>query len=71
MKEKPNFRIIERSDEDLDRETEELFKEIQPLLDNGLSIKQAVKVTKNATITGENAWYKKLKEYCKERGYTW
>ena len=68
---KPNFRIIEKSDKDLEKETVTLFEKIQPLLDAGYSIKKAVKKTTGTNVTSNPTWFINLKKYCYKQGYKW
>lgn len=68
------IRVIETSTTERNRETEQLFKEVKPLLDEGYSYMTALieigKVTPNlrphAYTTG---WFNDLKEYGKTQGY--
>lgn len=59
--------IIERTQEDIQRETEELYAEIKPYLDDGLSVYKSVRIVKNKNSVNTNlAWYKRIVEYVNE-----
>ena len=62
--------VIERTTDDIDSETIELFNEIKPLIDNGYSICRAVKTVKNLTSVNTGlSWYKRIREYTISQGY--
>ena len=62
--------VIERTTDDMDSETVQLFNEIKPLIDNGYSICRAVKTVKNLTsVNTKLTWYQKVKQYCIDNGY--
>ena len=65
-----NFNLVERSQEDIDKETKELFEEVKPSLDKGHNLYSAVKELKKVRYVRTHcAWYRRLEEYCKEQGY--
>ena len=56
--------IIERSQADINRETEELYEQIKPYLDKGYGVYKSVKIVKNKNSVNTNlAWYKRIVEY--------
>ena len=65
------IRVIERTTQDMENETRELFQECQPYLDDGMGLVQAVKIVKNIDYASfQNlAWYKRLRAYATEQGY--
>ena len=59
--------IIERSQADIQRETEELYEQIKPYLDKGYGVNKSVKIVKNKNSVNTNlAWYKRIVEYANE-----
>lgn len=64
------MRIIERTTEDLQQETIELFNEIKPLLDQGESYHSAIKKIKKLTSPNSKlGWYQRLIQYGETQGY--
>ena len=62
--------VIERTSDDMDSETIELFNEIKPLIEDGYSICRAVKTVKGVTsVNTKLTWYQKVKQYCIDNGY--
>ena len=62
------MRIIEQSDEDIDRRTRELFQEMKPLLDEGYTFTSALKMVKSSCNTNTN-WYREIRDYVLSQGY--
>jgi hypothetical protein len=66
------MRVIERTTSDLERETVELYQQCKPLLDDGVPIEKAVKTVKGIRLSsniGNNAWYRRFRDYAVEQGY--
>lgn len=62
--------IIERTSAEVDQETQALFHEIEPLIQQGYSICNAVKTVKNLSSVNTNlGWYRRIKEYTIKQGY--
>ena len=62
--------VIERSAADVDKETKELFQQIEPLIQQGHSICNAVKTIKNmSSVNTKLGWYRRIKEYTISQGY--
>ena len=62
--------VIERTSSDVDNETRELFEEIEPLIQQGHSICNAVKTVKNvSSVNTKLGWYRRIKEYAIQQGY--
>lgn len=66
------MRVIERTEEDMQQETVDLFNEIKPLLDEGKGFYEAIRTVKNISTTSSFAnrtWYKRVREYAISQGY--
>ena len=66
------FRIIERTDKDIENETKQLFDECKPYLDQGYGFPAAVRLVKGFSEThtfSSLAWYKRFREYAISKGY--
>ena len=60
--------IIERTEEDIENETKELFQAIKPYLDDGVSFTRAlINVGKGRNT--RSRWYKDIREYTIQQGY--
>jgi hypothetical protein len=67
-----HMKIIERSTDDVDQETLELFNACKPYLDKGMGFYQAIRTVKNIPETsyfGGTSWYKRFREYAATQGY--
>lgn len=66
-----NFVIVEKSSAERDQEAEDLFDEIKPLLDQGLTIRKAVREVKglNHNSFTNQDWYKRVYEIGVSNGY--
>jgi len=66
-----NFVIVEKSSAERDQEDRELFDEIKPLLDKGLTIRKAVREVKglNHNSFTNQDWYKRVYEIGVSNGY--
>lgn len=61
------MKIVERSSADIQKETEELYEQIKPYLDEGYGVHKSVKIVKNTNSVNTNlGWYKRLVEYVNE-----
>lgn len=66
------MKVIERTQEDIDQETKELFLACQPYLDKGLGFYKTLRIVKNIPETssfGNSSWYRRFREYAKSQGY--
>lgn len=64
--------VIERSSDDVDQETRELFEACKPLLDEGKGFYEACRIVRDIPETscfGNRSWYKRFREYAKSQGY--
>lgn len=64
------IRVIERTTEDRRQEAAELWRQVQPLVYNGMNINTAIKQVKGiSNIPYSNrGWYKEFVEYLKSIG---
>lgn len=60
--------IIESREEDIQRETRELYAQIKPYLDEGKSFTYALKKIGKG-INVKSGWYQRLREYTINQGY--
>ena len=66
------IRVIERTNEDIDKETQELFQQCKPYLDKGMGFYKACRIVRNIPETsafGNRSWYKRFKDYAISQGY--
>ena len=64
--------VIERTTDDVDKETKELFEKCKPYLDQGKGFYEACRIVRNIPETscfGNRSWYKRFREYSKTQGY--
>lgn len=64
--------IVERSSQDIDNETKQLFDDCKPLLDKGMGFYAAIRQVKGLTPSsnfGNNSWYKRFRAYAESQGY--
>ena len=67
------IKVIQQSTAERKKETEELWEQCKPLLEEGLSLNQAVQKVKGIKhhAVSRRAWYRELQNYAKEQGYEW
>lgn len=66
------MRVIERTQADIDKETEDLYQQCKPYLDEGYTLHNAVKKVKGikeSSNVNNQAWYKRYRDYALEHGY--
>jgi hypothetical protein len=64
------IKVIETSTAERKQETVDIFNKVQPYLDRGYSLRQAVLQCTDRNITNvKNGWYRDLIEYCESQGY--
>lgn len=66
-------KVISQTTAERNRETQELFEKIRPLLDEGYSYRQAVIKVKDISSTSnvvKYAWFRDVVEYGKKQGYS-
>ncbi len=64
--------VIERTSDDLDKETKELFQQCKPLLDKGTGFYSAIRQVKGLNKSsnfGNSSWYKRFRAYAESQGY--
>ena len=64
--------VIERTTQDIENETRELFEECKPLLDEGYGFYEAIRTVKKLSPSsniGHLAWYKRFRAYAESQGY--
>ena len=69
---KRNSVVVERSSEEIENETVELFNTCKPYLDKGMGFYETLKLVKNLPTTGgigARSWYKRFREYAASQGY--
>lgn len=64
-----NFKIKERSAEDIQKEIEELFELCKPYLEEGWGLLYALEQIHGMRPSTSKRWYKDLKKYCWDMGY--
>ena len=65
-----SIRVIQQDTKARQRETAEIFEGCRPYLDQGMSLRQAVKQVTDRNITNvKNGWYRDLIEYTISQGY--
>jgi len=65
--------VIERTDNDIEQETIQLWQKVKPLLDNGMSFYPAVRQAKGlqpSSCLGTQSWFRRLRTYAIKQGYT-
>lgn len=67
--------VIEQSTTERQEETEKLFQEIKPYLDEGFgfhtSLEKIGRINKNTRLNRKNGWFRDLVEYGESQGYTY
>ena len=64
------IKVIEQTTAERRQETVDIFNKVQPYLDRGYSLRQAVLRCTDRNITNvKNGWYRDLIEYCESQGY--
>ena len=67
-----SIRVIEQSTSDRRAETQRLFHEVKPYLDQGYGLWSAAKkVTGKEACNSRSGWYRDLIEYCNSQGYNY
>lgn len=64
--------VISQTTSERNKETQELFEQCKPYLDDGYSLSHALIIVKELTYsTGfqNRAWFKELRQYAKTQGY--
>ena len=65
--------VVCQSTSERQKETEELFQEIKPYLDEGFTYNQSLvkvgKITANTHLNIKTGWFRHLVEYGKSQGY--
>lgn len=64
--------ILERSSQDIEQETIDLFNACKPLLDKGVGFYAAIRQVKGLSDSsnfGNSGWYKMFKKYAASQGY--
>ena len=65
-----SINVIEQNTQERRAETERLFHQLKPLLDQGYGLWTAtIMVTGRTSINSKSAWYRDLKEQCRTAGY--
>ena len=66
------IKVISQNTAERRAETQKLFEQIEPLLNEGYSLTSAVKEIKglNNTAFQQRAWYKELRDFAIEQGYS-
>ena len=65
-----SIKVIEQTTAERRQETIDIFNKVQPYLDRGYSLRQAVLKVSDRNITNvKNGWYRDLIEYCEKQGY--
>ena len=66
-----NIKIIEQTTAERNQETQELWKQVEPLLQKGYPLTKAVAIVKNLNHFGfqNRAWYKEVREIALSKGY--
>ena len=68
--ERRKMRVIELSTKEREQETQQLFEQIKPLLDQGYTYNLALREVKGLeTLNTSNAWYRDVIEYGESQGY--
>lgn len=67
--------VVEQSTSERQEETEKLFHEIKPYLDEGFTYNQSLvkvgKITANTRLNSRNGWFYHLIKYGESQGYTY
>lgn len=66
------IRIIERTNEDIEKETQQLFQQCKPYLDKGYGFYAAIRKVKGLSESHNFthlAWYKRFRDYAISQGY--
>jgi hypothetical protein len=64
--------VIERTNQDIDNETRELFLACKPYLDEGKGFYESCRIVRNIPKTscfGNRSWYKRFRAYAISQGY--
>ena len=65
-----SIQVIEQSTQERRAETERLFQQLKPLLDQGYGLWTSVMmVTGRTSVNSQSGWYRDLKEQCRKEGY--
>ena len=65
--------ITERTTQEIEQETIDLYDACKPLLEKGFTLYQAIRTVKGIpgrTNFGSQAWYKRFSDYALSQGYT-
>jgi hypothetical protein len=71
--EKTMIKITERTTQEIEQETIDLYDACRPLLEKGFTLYQAIRTVKRipgSTNFGSQAWYKRFRDYALSQGYT-
>lgn len=66
------MKVIERTTEDMENETRELFLSCKPYLDKGYGFYAAIRKVKGLSDSsnfGSLTWYKRFRDYAVSQGY--
>ena len=67
-----SINVIAQTTQDRRAETQRLFHEVKPYLDQGYGLWSAAKkVTGKEACNSRNGWYRELIEYCESQGYNY
>ena len=63
------IKVISQTTAEREQETVEFFKEVEPLLQEGYTLREAVWELKHQHGNPRRAWYRDLRNYAEEQGY--